>query len=365
MPHIPHWIEAQLSTRFEGLNLNVGVDFDGSGAIDGSELTDTNNDGTVDAEEWRAFLNQNESALRNFGGFFNYYFDYGTAFKPDNILHDLLFIESVFADEAQIAGAYQMVWNVLERVRSTPRYYVMPLFSSYDVMREMGIVFANHENDLFIQDVTDRLFDCDTASDVLLAIAHELNIPASMVYAPEHFFIRYIDDGVRLNVDIGGASHTDLDYAIALNISPQSIAEGIYLDELSYDELLALYYRNVAITYRKNKNDVEALRYYNISAGFNENDPATYNNRGIVKEHLDDYKGALEDFNRALVLDPNSGPAYYSRGWLRSDLGDCAGALSDMERAAELMPNSEDLPMALLEIKMLYWNSQDMGGGPF
>ena len=209
MPHIPHWIEAQLSEHFEGLNLAVGVDFDGSGAIEGSEVTDTNNDGAVDADEWRTFLNSNESTLRNLGGFFNYYFDYGTSFKPDNILHDLLFIESVFANETQIAGAYGMVWDILEEVRTVPNNNAGPLAVAYFAMIHRGIDLVAQNNSaftqndpLFIQNLTDHSLDCDTSSDILLAIAHEMDLPAYMVAAPEHNFVRYIDPNIRLNLEM-------------------------------------------------------------------------------------------------------------------------------------------------------------------
>lgn len=367
MPHIPHWIEAQISTHFEGLDLNAGVDFDGSGAVEGSERTDTNNDGTVDANEWRTFLNANEFTLRNFGGFFNYYFDYGTAFKADNPLHDILFIESVIADETQIASSYQIVQSVVDEFRPVSTEGGCPLANIHNIyaaMHRVGIEFEEQENALFVENILRRHLDCDTSSNLAMVVAHEMGWTVHMVLAPQHVFIRYDDGTYRFNMDYGYMNEDDY-YISHYNISSQSLSEHVYLADLSYEETLGFFYGRIGIYYLFREMFEEAIPYLDQALKLYPNFAQALLNRGSTRFNLNDYKGALRDSNRLLGLDPNSACAYNNRGVLRRDVGDIAGAVRDLERAVALEPDNTKYSLTLLEVRMLYWNSQDMGGGPF
>lgn len=104
---------------------------------------------------------------------------------------------------------------------------------------------------------------------------------------------------------------------------------------------------------------------------------ATYVNRGIIRARLNDWPGALADYDQAIKLDPNQPEAYLNKGalvlkqrdWrqartlfdaaiqhrtrrpefayfgraITNELaGDLAGALADYQKASELAPNWED-----------------------
>ncbi len=65
-----------------------------------------------------------------------------------------------------------------------------------------------------------------------------------------------------------------------------------------------------------------------------------YSIRGVAKSGRNDTQGALADFNRAIQLDPNFAEAYNNRGILKQDeLKDTQGALADYDRAIQLNPN--------------------------
>jgi Flp pilus assembly protein TadD len=51
---------------------------------------------------------------------------------------------------------------------------------------------------------------------------------------------------------------------------------------------------------------------------------------------LGDLKGAIADFNQALLLNPNFPEAYQNRGISRNALGDKQGAITDLKTAANL-----------------------------
>lgn len=44
-------------------------------------------------------------------------------------------------------------------------------------------------------------------------------------------------------------------------------------------------------------------------------------NRGISKHKLDDYRGAIVDYDKAIELDPNYAEVYYNRGGSKLFLG--------------------------------------------
>ncbi len=65
--------------------------------------------------------------------------------------------------------------------------------------------------------------------------------------------------------------------------------------------------------------------------------------QGLNKYNCQDYKGALEDYNKAIELKPDDADAYNNRGNSRSNLSDYKGAIEDYTRSIELKP-VEDLP---------------------
>ena len=88
---------------------------------------------------------------------------------------------------------------------------------------------------------------------------------------------------------------------------------------------------------------------------------------------MNDNKGALQDYNKAIELNPNFAMAYNNRGNLRKDMNDKEGALQDYNKAIELNPNDadvynnradfylkmNDLDKALADVN----HSIDLGGG--
>jgi tetratricopeptide (TPR) repeat protein len=60
-----------------------------------------------------------------------------------------------------------------------------------------------------------------------------------------------------------------------------------------------------------------------------------YYKRGIYR-NLNHYKGGIEDYSKAIEINPNYAEAYYNRGKSRSSIGDEEGAIEDFSRAIEL-----------------------------
>jgi len=61
-----------------------------------------------------------------------------------------------------------------------------------------------------------------------------------------------------------------------------------------------------------------------------------YFNSGNAKHDLNDYKGAIQDYNKAIELKPNYAKAYYGRGIVKILLGQNDNARLDLSKAGEL-----------------------------
>jgi tetratricopeptide (TPR) repeat protein len=69
---------------------------------------------------------------------------------------------------------------------------------------------------------------------------------------------------------------------------------------------------------------------------------ATFINRGILKDRLSNYSGALGDYNAGLEIRPDLVDAYVDRGALAIQLGHYAEAIADLTKAITLGTRSPE-----------------------
>ena len=65
-----------------------------------------------------------------------------------------------------------------------------------------------------------------------------------------------------------------------------------------------------------------------------------YSHQGVAKFKLQDYTGAIADFNKAIELDPDpaDGAVYLIRGFAKFSLQDYKGAIADYTKAIAISP---------------------------
>lgn len=83
-----------------------------------------------------------------------------------------------------------------------------------------------------------------------------------------------------------------------------------------------------------------AIEDYNKAIRIKPDFVSAFNNRACAKISLGDYDGAKEDIDKAFSLDPNFAFAYDTRGELKFALGDIDGAVNDHTKAIEINPKA-------------------------
>ncbi|MBK9248362.1 MAG: tetratricopeptide repeat protein [Ignavibacteria bacterium] len=87
---------------------------------------------------------------------------------------------------------------------------------------------------------------------------------------------------------------------------------------------------------------------YDTTIVLDSNHSSAYYNRGRLKGYLHDYKGAIEDCDKAIAIQPkniyvgkfkaNIADVYFNRGLYKSAPKNFSGAIDDFDKAIELIP---------------------------
>jgi tetratricopeptide (TPR) repeat protein len=95
----------------------------------------------------------------------------------------------------------------------------------------------------------------------------------------------------------------------------------------------------LSMAYFSEGSNIEAALMYADKAIILKSDHQYYNNRGKIKYFMNDFDGALDDFNKAISLDSNSFAAYNNRGAVYQQNGGFQEALKDYTKALEMKPD--------------------------
>ena len=92
-----------------------------------------------------------------------------------------------------------------------------------------------------------------------------------------------------------------------------------------------------------NKKYSEALDDFNNYIKSNPDSWEAFHNRGLSKEYLGDYLGAISDYSKAIELNPNpSGKILFWRGYLHEKNENYEKAIRDYSSAIKINPNYEN-----------------------
>jgi len=179
---------------------------------------------------------------------------------------------------------------------------------------------------------------------VYLAMAERLGLSAHAVPTPVHLFIRVqLEDGSR-NVELleEGRELPDDIYRRRNRIAESSIERGVFLRDLTNDEVIAHLLSNQAIALSRDGHLADALARYDRAIAMAPQLVVAWYNRGIDLMNAGRLEKAVASFDSAIDLHPNDAQAYNNRGITKARLGDMDGARADWQRALELEPEMKE-----------------------
>ena len=185
---------------------------------------------------------------------------------------------------------------------------------------------------------------CMGLAIVYLAMAERLGLAAHAVPTPVHLFIRVqLEEGPR-NVELleAGREIPDDIYRRRNKIADSSIERGVFLRDLTNDEVIAHLLSNQAIALSREGRLDDALARYDRALKMAPQLVVAWYNRGIDLMNAGRLDEAIASFDRAIDLHPNDAQAHNNRGIAKARMGDMEGARADFQRALELEPEMKE-----------------------
>jgi len=120
---------------------------------------------------------------------------------------------------------------------------------------------------------------CVTLPMLYLAVAQRLGYPVYPVAAPDHLFLRYVDDSLKeqnIEATSGGGYASDETIIRDFHISQHAIQRGAYLRTMTYRQFLADLLAENAIFLSRNGNLDKAIGYLEKAVQINPQFPDYY-----------------------------------------------------------------------------------------
>lgn len=139
----------------------------------------------------------------------------------------------------------------------------------------------NQENYFLPRILDTREGICVNMPMLYMAIAHRLGYPIYMVAAPEHFFLKYVGDGLaykNIEATKGGEYASDSHYIYNLNISKKGIESGAYLHPLNNKEFVAMLLMQNSLVLAKRMETDKSIFYLKKAIELNPKEPLFYRN---------------------------------------------------------------------------------------
>lgn len=155
---------------------------------------------------------------------------------------------------------------------------------------------------------------------VLFMIPLFLVLPCDFDYLEHRFLLPLIGVVIILGVSIP-----------ALHI-PSRILNGSFLGLIL---LLSV------LSYNKSQNYQDPEAFYTEAIKYNPSG-LPYQNRGLYRQNIGNFQGALEDYNEAVKVEPHSITAPLTRGIIKGQMGDFKGGIEDINRSIAIADTSYD-----------------------
>ena len=180
---------------------------------------------------------------------------------------------------------------------------------------------------------------CMNLSLLYLILGQKLELPLYGVALPNHFFVRYEQEGEHINIETTerGVSYPDSFYEQRFGI--QANAQNSYfLKNLDGRQTLGAYFSNIGMVYYQNQRQQRALFYMNLSTSINPMSIDAQNNLANIYSELKKPHDAIKHYNLALKADPNNTATLFNLGLVFIETGDNIKAMNALLKVAQIDP---------------------------
>jgi len=186
--------------------------------------------------------------------------------------------------------------------------------------------------------IRDKLMTCYTWTALYYSMFEAVNLIFFGVNAPEHFFLRYVNGKEKpFNFEPTATRNIkNIFYMGELKIRMSNVVEGIDMNSMNKEQIIAHYYFNMAKLY-KDSNKIElSLKLLNNAIHLYPEFFLAYINRINILLDLDKLLDAERDLNILLEKHPNNTLVHEKKGELEYKRHDIKKAIDSLIKAIEL-----------------------------
>ncbi len=206
------------------------------------------------------------------------------------------------------------------------------------------------------QAFTNKQGSCLSISLIFLLLAEKLDLPLYGVLAPGHFFIRYDDGNVRLNVETlrKGEFMSDYWYRSRYMITDSALYD---LANLSFAEVEASIRYNLGNFYLKNNWPDLAIKQFNLAIELNPSYIEAHGNRAIALYEAGNIDAALKILLRLKKDNPQLAHLNRNLGALYLKHKNYSMAINEYKNALSIVPSDTE---SLYGLGISYYYSDQM-----
>jgi tetratricopeptide (TPR) repeat protein len=243
----------------------------------------------------------------------------------------------------------EMALDIRDRLEEDNKaldFRAIPVINDYlfDELGFRSISEANDPNSLFLHTVMDRKEGyCLSLSILYLSIGERLGLPLYGVVVPGHFFVRYDDGRVRINIETTskGGSAPDAHYEKKFNV-PTLDGRSIYLRNLTKIQTLGCFFNNLGNSYSDVGNMESALQAFELAVEINPTLSESHANLGNVYLKKGQVAQAIREYQAALNINPNDPKTHNNLGNAYMQQGSLGYAIAEYRQSTSLDPNFVD-----------------------
>lgn len=195
---------------------------------------------------------------------------------------------------------------------------------------------------------------CMNLSLLYLIVAQKLDLPLHGVALPNHFFVRYEHEGVRINIETTerGVSYPDSFYQQRFGALADN-KNSYFMKNLDGRKTLGAYFSNVGMVYYQNQKPERAIFYLGLSTAINPQSIDAQNNLANIYSELKKPHEAIKHYKLALKADPHNSSTLFNLGLVFMESGEPSKAINTFLQVVQIEPGFSPAHQMLANLYLL------------